>query len=480
MAVQFRETSSTFDHLLGPVLARDHGPAGAVLLSVLVKGLANGVAPEDIRLWIKSRATEGSRRVGVHTAMSQHGFDEQPAEPSDGAAVTRSSPPLVELVNNGPLWSHFCKAAERKVLSSPSVTGDVRGSHLSTARKLYAGLLLPLPHGDGLLYKRNLNARVALANVGLTMLNDNKGWDTAIYTQPRLAMMTGGSPRTAWESLSVLDRIGVLGRISKKGANGRFRMSALNGESRDGIRGFKESIEALVDGVPDLISEVVRSVTHPAWSYSATLNHGHWLTLLADVADVSVQTFRMRPVIEKPIRATLEAEHLMPATVIPYLVEILDRIADDPAHGRVDPTTGDRVTARAAHANALANYEDAACARGEASIKYKKNKRNAHVVLADLLAERRIPKPPHLGSPNTAEARTDQVSAWRSSMREVIVIERPNSDFKSVGGTALRGILQRRGYGPVFADKTVRYIMHGEDLSQMTNGRVGSGGLAPG
>jgi hypothetical protein len=370
----------------------------------------------------------------------------------------------LELINNGRLWGHFCKAAERKVLSSPSVTGDVRGSHLSTARKLYAGLLLPLPQGDGLLFKRNLSVRVALANVGLTLLNDEKGWETAIYTQPRLAMITGCSPRTAWESLSVLEEIGVLGRISKKGANGRFRMSVLNGESRDGIRGFKESIEAFVDGAPDLIGEVIRSVTHPAWSYSGTLNHGHWLTLLADVAGVSVKTFRMRPVIEKPIRATLEAEHLMPATVLPYLVEILDRITDDPEHGRDDPTTGERVTARTAHARASAIYADAAHARGEASIMHKEIKRNAHEVLAELLHENRIPQPPHLAKESMAEKRQAAVQSWLASMRRVIVAGNPNESFKLVGGAALRSKLITRGYGPKFAQKAVDHIMRGDKL----------------
>jgi hypothetical protein len=461
MTVQFRENPSTYDHLLGPVLSRNRGPSSSVLLAVLVKGIVNGIEPEDIRLWIKSRTAEGSNRAEVTVAVPQQEFDVDP-ETIRGSLDMRPSPPLKELINSGPLWSHFCKAAERKVLSSPSITGDVRGSHRSTARKLYAGLLLPLPQSDGLLMKRNINARVALAHFGLTMLSDDKGWDSAIYTQPRLAAATGSSARTAWASFKDLEEVGVLRRLSKEGTTGRFRMAELNGERRDGLRVYKESIDPFINRDPDMIGDVIRSVSHPAWSHSATLNFGHWLTLLADAAGVPVSNFRMRRVMELPIRATMKSHHLKPATVLPFLSGILDRIADDPQQGRVDCLSGARVSARSAHASDQAAYAESAHDRGEASIRHKEITRNAYQVLNALLTENRIPKPPHLGSPRTTEARTEQLHAWTYSMREELRAGNPNDAFKSTGGAALEKILTTRGYGPKFAEATVRYIMHGD------------------
>jgi hypothetical protein len=466
MTVQFRENPSTHDHLLGPVLSRNRGPASSVLLAVLVKGLVNGMEPEDIRLWIKSRSTEGTYQARVNVKLSQQESDEQPHGSDDGPAL-RPSPSLHDLINSGQLWRHFCKAAERKVLSSPSVTGDVRASHRSTARKLYAALLLPLPHSEGLLLKRNINARVALAHVALTLLSDTKGWDSAIYTQPRLAAATGWSARTAWTSLKDLEDIGVLRRLSKDGTTGRFRLAELNGERRDGIRDFSESIDAFVDEEPDVIGDIIRGVTHPAWSHSATLNHGHWLTLLSDAAAVPVTNLRMRRVIELPLRATMTSLHLKPVVVLPFLPQILDRLADDPEHGPVDPLTGARRTARNAHDLSLATYAEGAKARGAAAVKHKEMTRNTYEVLDELLTEHRIPKAPHLGSPRTEQARTERFDDWTESMREEILAGNANATFKSFVGVALLKILRKRGYGPAFSGDTVRYIMHGNNFVEM-------------
>jgi hypothetical protein len=432
---------STLDALFGPLMATATGSAWSVASAVVVKGIANEVPPTDIRLWLVSRGT-GWRPRGAGEWNAQHGFDVPSESVGSGATDSGGRSPLVELVSKQVLWADLVRSGMKWVeLSSSSLSASddqnrerVRRSHRITAHRLLGGLLQMLPDPevtDTWEIGRKVNVRVALAGVALPLIDDPDGWDTAILTEPKLAMMAGWSKRTARIQLASLCELRMLRRTrSGRGVNGRFRLMTAAGKGAIDLLSYRASIEALTDGTPDPLADVVRSVTHPAWTHSATLDHRHWLLLLADTAGIPAAHFGFERRVEKKLRGTLgsgprgdqqgNALHLTVHTVR-YLIEILDDIADNVDHGCISEVTGERVSARTAHVLTVQKYAAEATARGTEAVRMKKITTAAYDFVNQIIDRYPIPRSPMGGRRSTREAREKEIVEWQDKVQGAIV-----------------------------------------------------------
>jgi hypothetical protein len=349
---------------------RAYGTAKGKVLAYLCKGIASGIAVDDIRKWITSPLGEGAYRAGDDGAPIRHGVDVQAGNPDSGAAV-RAGHQLLDLVHNSVTWKELCKAAEREVDSSTS-RGEI-------ASRLYAALFLPFPPpGPGKKPPRSdrvVSMRLTLALIGGRMLRDGLIVDTAIVTQPALAALAGCNPETIGRSMSDLVGMKVLAALNASRSKGRFKLPAMTKGKAAQIRGLAGSWQSFDTDAPDAIASVILSARHPAWGYSSALSHLHWLVLLADTARIPVEQLGLSREMEKRARPVLDGFYLIPANVRRSLTQILDDIADDPQHARVDPVTGEAVTARAGQDAALVEYARTSEIRKGVEISHKTHKK---------------------------------------------------------------------------------------------------------
>jgi hypothetical protein len=331
-----------YDQRLGSLLWSAMGSPSEVLLAVMTGAITKDLPKAEVRTWLSrrvARSSSGSRDARTEGAVASIASDRQRSNLSNERLRS-----IGDLVGSSYTWTRLWDKAEGYVLS-PTSESSVASS---VVRTLYARLLLPLPHGDDLGYKRNLNTRVALAAMVTVMVRSGRDWKSVVFTQPRLALLVGWSITTANVNLRVLCELGILKRIRSWGV---YRVVALSKDEQDRIRDYEDSINSFLGDEPDALAATIRSVTHPAWGYSSAVQHAHWAKLLLDIAGVPVATWKLRPAIERELAGGLRKEYLLEATAARYLDRILDEIADR------GPTES---SARAACVAAEANWAAAA------------------------------------------------------------------------------------------------------------------------
>ncbi|WP_166999128.1 hypothetical protein [Paramicrobacterium fandaimingii] len=518
MAVQFREGLPSNSPALIRKLRTARGPAASVVRAVLVKGLAAGEAPEEIRSLIKQHGRGVPRGASADLGAEQQVSVGESSRSAQSVHRRGGAATPAGLVRYDRVWRDFLEAAEREVLSSPSVSGDFRGAHVSAAKKLYAGLLHPLPYPAKVDFRRNVGARAAFAWVGLQLLDDELARSTVVVSKAKLAATMGWTPKSAARYVGLLTEQHLLQEANRaESGAGRFELSRVTLERREILPPFVESIGLLVDGYPDPLGEVIRSVAHPAWAHSSRLDHRHWLMLLCDVAGIPVSELGMSGKTEREVRPMLEQESLSPATVSPFLSEILDRIAANPEHGKLDEDSGMQKPASEIAKQAMANWERASKAFRDDQDAWKAAKEKARAVDAGNVSEQEpeteswapdepeaeiraaadpvnIPSPPtesaHSGinpqviqfidallkrypMPQAAGADSDEGERkqfskmfphWTTAVREPIAERGPTEQFMAEGAAVLQERLRDKGYTPNAARRAAHFIMRGEWL----------------
>jgi hypothetical protein len=259
--------------------------------------------------------------------------------------------------------------------------------------------------------------------------------------------MLGWDAQMARRNLKLLQELGMITRLRDgRGVHGRFRLNDPGAERIGSLGKHSVSIVAFVDGQPDPLADLIRSVTHPAWAHSSTLAHTHWLTLIYDAAGVDVTQLSMRDRYERDLRRTMKTEHLEVAT-LPYLRQILDDIAGDPTRGHFDEVAGEWISPDRARANAVAAYREKAEARKLEVTGYKEDKSIAFVTVNELLTVHPVPASPSGGRRSSAEERSANLMIWAKTMRALIgaVANAGGLDTKQLSMSA--EILYRRMVG---------------------------------
>ncbi|TIH28610.1 hypothetical protein D4765_18445 [Subtercola vilae] len=154
-----------------------------------------------------------------------------------------------------------------------------------------------------------------------------------------------------------------------------------------------------------------------------------------------------------------EALHLTVHT-IRYLNEILDGVADEIKHGRVNPITGDRVSPREAQAMAAERYAVAAKARRDEAVRIKKITSAAYDFVTQIVEHYPIPLSPMAGRRSTRDAREDMIPDWRAAARGAIATARlTDPALISAIEEVLASKLLNRKYGEGFARSTARELV---------------------
>lgn len=463
---------SELDSILGPVLAYSSGSAESRALALLTKGLdrEEPLSPEAIRLWVLSRCVDGymlgsaSDAIGGRHGTYEHRGHSRSRRSRDIAYEMRS-------LAKSEGWGQLVASARKRVNSSSGDGRDVRGASLDIARRIVAGVLMELPGGHGpgqkVLLSRNVGARAALMVIGLMILEDGKGWDSVLLSQQKLGAELGMHWQTARGHLDLLVERNVLtSPRSRKFVASRYRVKKPYGQRREFAQQWGGVARDLVDGTAGRVEMVLRSVTHPAWTYSDKLRLKHWALLLADAAEVDPTAFGISQKEARTIRRELKSEYeVVPGVLVPYLNEILDRLADDTTYGTTDKKTGERITARVAKERAMAAYAEQAAvnkATAEAATELKKE---GYATLDALLEAHPVPKTPFSSGLSQAnKKRREQDSlAWVSAVHRLILSEAPNETArKIVGGLLIKRLVKKR-YPSGFAEGIVSYVMHAEN-----------------
>jgi hypothetical protein len=391
-----------YDQQLGSLLWSSRGSPSEILLAVMTGAITKDLSKTEVRTWLSrrvARSSSGSRDARTETAVVSLAADQQRSNRS--SERLRS---IGDLLSSGYTWTKLWEKAEGYVFSPTSESGVAS----SVVRALYARLLLPFPHGDDLGYKRNLNTRVALAAMVTEMVRSGRDWNSVVFTQPRLAMLVGWSITTANVNMRVLCELGILKRLRSWGV---YRVVTPTKDEQDLIEDYEDSIDSFLGDEPDALAAVIRSVTHPSWGYSNTVQHGHWAKLLLDIAGVPVSTWRMKSAIERELAGVLRKEYLIEATVVRYVDRILDEIADSGPAGS---------TAREAYMAAEARWVIAATLSKTRVTGLKEDKRQA-------FQEQKLVRAamPSTGSQRKARRRSDdledEASGALSSAEEIHV-----------------------------------------------------------
>lgn len=470
MTVQFEDDPSLYDRLLKPVLKTARRSGEARVLALLTKGIANELDLHGVRLWIKLHGKRYTFRRATDTSRSQHASDADGA-PGESDLDEQSTYTLSDLVQRNEVWQRLCRAAEEKVLRSTSLS--VRDSHLVTSTKLFAALLLPLPlpsiTGKPHSVTANINLRMALAGIAMKLLADtDNGRDTAVLTQPALAVQMGWSGKTAGRHLEELERLRLITKPSGgksagdrghsgKGVLGRFRLSELSAQRAESVSRFGKSIEAFVDGTPDRVADLLRTIGHCVWGYSDVFGYGHLAVLIAAAAGVPVDVFNMRKGILDELTDALDREFRDPAYTALHLAEILDRLAADPAYGVTDKTTGERLSPREAADRAMTNYQ------AEAMV-HRVDAEAARTVkgrLTLLLDKYKLPaRPIGFGARrSTIEKLQETMWDWAADMHREILEEPTTDEFLDRAPRFLEARVRGVGLGENYARNVVRFIL---------------------
>ncbi|KRF04350.1 hypothetical protein ASH00_14700 [Arthrobacter sp. Soil782] len=216
---------------------------------------------------------------------------------------TASHPGLAELIANRSAYRRLvssCRAAARS--SSPAAAPD---NSLKTARLTLGRILSPVPmieseDGTGKLVPvlttaRQIRARATLAILCVEQLKSiqgEKGWNTLMVPLPWLALRMGVTvipARAAMRDLVELGWVTQVGGLRKDNA-GRYKISGRLTREQGQIIEPAHLFTAIgslagLNDEPAQTADVIRSVTHPAWTYgTAPLGFKAWLTALAHAA----------------------------------------------------------------------------------------------------------------------------------------------------------------------------------------------------
>jgi len=323
---------------------------------------------------------------------------------------------MLGLIDNGKVWKRLVEAAMGHASSSSS-EGAVRAFRLDVTRKLYAALLLPFS-GDRIPMQRNVNARVAAAVIALRLLDDEEARDSTILSSTRLAAMAGWQWKRALRSLDELVSVGIATKPrSGPFIAGRYRLTTPSKSRMQEVDAHEASMNALVDGDPDVLGAAILSVTHPIWAYSDRFNHTHWLWLVGESAGLDrMGTYSMRPVIDRRIRKEL-LEVLDPAGA--DLWATLDRMAEDPEFGILDVATGNRIPARQARRQAMSEYRKQAAEHKQVAEAATKRKRGAFAAVEALLLQFPIPVLEHWPDDDDRAEHEAAIAEWATAVHEV-------------------------------------------------------------
>lgn len=460
---------SELDSILGPVLAmasRDSS-AESRSLALLAKGFNPEVQlpSEAIRLWVISRCVDGymfgsgSGAIGGRHAPNEQRGHSRSRRTRDIAYEMRS-------LAKSQGWGQLVDSARARAFSSSGDGRDSRGVAFDIARRVVAGVMMQLP-GEPVLLKSNVGARAALALIGLKMLSDEEVLDSAIASYAWVAAELGVKWRAPSTWLKLLESRRVVTR--PRGAAfvpSRYRVRALTKRQVKLASQWDGVARALTDGEAGPIARVLSSVKHPAWTYSDKLGLTHWAMLLADTADIDPMRFGIRPRMAKRLRRELTAPYgLVPSVVVPFLTEILDRLADDIDYGTTNKLTGERITARVAKEQAMALYRERAAENKAAAEAATQRKEIGYATLDALLEAHPIPKTPFSSRLSQAnkEGREQDSLAWVSAVHRLILSEAPNETARKVVGELLTKRLVKDGYPSGFAEGIVSYVMHAEN-----------------
>lgn len=457
---------SELDPILGPVLAYSSGSAESRVLALLTKGLdrAAPLSPEAIRLWIRSRCVDGYMFGSATDAIGgRHGTH----EPRGHSRSRRSRDIAYEMrsLAKSEGWGQLVASARERVISSSGDGRDVRGASLDIALRTVAGVLMELPStGNAVQVRTNVGARAALALIGMVALKDNRGWDSVIMSFARGAAELGVDWRAVASWTKLLEERGVVTRPRAQAfVASRFRVKKLSGKRLKRARQWEGAAAALVDEVAEPIAMVLRSVTHPAWTYSDKIGLMHWALLLATTAGVPPEAFGIRPKVQRRLRTELTSEYeLGPAVVVPYLGEILDRLADDIAYGTTDKNTGERITARVAKERAMAAYAEQAAVNKAAAEAATEMKKEGYATVAKLLVQYPIPKHPFEGKTSTRDKRQKESLAWGEALHTLVMNGNPSAEWRQMVARPLTGSLVKARYPKAFAEALVGYILSSE------------------
>lgn len=403
---------ATHNAVLGPTLARhaDNPSAFRVALAVTCRGLDADIAPQAIRLWLRSRG--GDRFASV-------------------TSTPRSFQPVL--------------ARARAKVASVSSSSARRGEAVAVARRLVGSLLTEVPASAKVSAHRQALARHALAVVGVALLDSirEKGWDTVMVSGPWLAVQMGVEERTARAALRTCVELRWLRVVQKrKGSAWRYdmpRLSAARGETADN---FTFAVDALVENDPTLdpVAEMIALASHPAFGYG--LGSKTWLVALADAAELDAARFgvgkRMVPVLRRDWLAAL-VTHTPDAEGDTTLPEVLDSYAE---------TTG----AKGRWSVAETARREAAEARRLDTVAARERKTKVHTALDRLLTVHRLPKP---------DARVEHLQAWVRKMAETIAANGLPDEVRPLLAKALAGRMTRAGYEPEAAARVAEYITAG-------------------
>lgn len=460
-----QDALTKLDRSLWRALTATQGGPRSVVLAVLVRGLSEGWPPDDIRQWMFPRVRSLARGLRPPSSGVQHGSDEHTRGSGAGAAATRASD-VDALITSGAAWSQLCVAARTEVESSPSANGVVdpaklRKSRLDTATKLTVGMVMPLSDTEQFNLATNVGARVALGCVGGMLLDDERGLPGVLLSNLAMATMEGRLEATGRLHLLVAAERGLLQRVrGGQGVLSRYKLAPVDRDRRARVANeYQATINALADGTPDSIADVIRSVRHPAWGYSSTLKHSHWLILLADVTGRPVSEFGVTKRMEQELRR----ETLLPAAVAPSLNFILDLVAEDPEQGNPDRSTGEQISARQAALLASELAAETSRIRRETAIANTTVRDNIRAGLNLLLEE--YPAPFALRRSSRRSEKEDQAEAagrWVQSMRSAIVAANPDDTFLNGVAPLLTKILLSKGAPAGWAPAAVAYISHGD------------------
>lgn len=252
------------DPILGPTSAVHITSAPqATVLAILAKGHRHQIPTKLMRAWIKSRI---------------------------------ASRPEVVQISQSNAWSGLVRASSDWLRSQDERSSSSLAA--AVARRGLARCLAEINFGDTKMAKplgghKQVVARHTAAVLALEAISNAwQGKETVIVTHPWLAVQRGVKRLAAQTHFKMLVDMGWVKVVAggRAGVPSRIRFTRLPaavGRVVEGDERYAQvgEIAALTEA-ENFIAAVFRSAAHPAWGYSDVLSSAHWLTLLADAADV--------------------------------------------------------------------------------------------------------------------------------------------------------------------------------------------------
>ena len=490
MTVNFTAIAqSEYDHALRTVMVSARGSVGAKVFSILCRGLSLSVPSDDVRRWIQLNGKNTFADGAVVSDRNRDVTDVDPALPIERQGNVPIS--LASFVDRGATWRRFVNAAERRILSSTSLSGDdLRNVRLDYTRWMYAGLLIPLPAMADMKISGLANLLSGHAFLSKRIIEHETGWDRTAVAQGWMAVHLGwDTPRTAGRHLERLVALHLF--TNPQGGPrvvGKYSLRQVSRVSLAKMKRYEESIVAYVDGKPDALAAIIKSVDHPIWGYSGALGHEHRLVLMADAAEIPVRSLGVTVKKEREIRKVLDAAQLSRHTAHRDLVRILDGLATDPEYGRRDPVTNELVTPLILNERAWVAWQVKSDARiladsereaakvipaedeavevladaegwhlgldAAAEIDHKLNE-----VLEDWSTMYPLPHNPLTGDPADADEREEQFAAWMLGVHGDMSAANAPAEFRASIGDALIARMLHLAYTEDFARGAIRYIL---------------------